>query len=378
MGSSTDVFIVGGGPAGLAAAIALTSKGFRVTVADGAKPPIDKACGEGLMPDTLAALAELGVNINHGDGFALRGVRFIAGGAGISRDRGVYRVRASFPGGAGIGLRRPVLHQKMIDRARAVGVSLLWETPVMGLVPHGVLLSKGTVIPARWVIGADGARSRVRQWSGLDAHKHLESRFAYRKHYQVTPWSDCSEVYWGQHVQAYVTQVAEREVCLAVVTRTANQRIDVALREFPQLAERLENAAATSTERGALTSMHRLERVTRGNVALIGDASGTVDAITGEGLCLSFRQSAALADALEGGDLLAYQKAHRRLARRPTYMARLMLRLDGRPWLRRRVMQAFASDPGIFERLLAVHVGETSVGHIAATGARFGWKLLAV
>jgi len=43
-------------------------KGFDVTVADGAKPPIDKACGEGLMPDTLRALRELGVAIRPEDG----------------------------------------------------------------------------------------------------------------------------------------------------------------------------------------------------------------------------------------------------------------------------------------------------------------------
>jgi flavin-dependent dehydrogenase len=368
MPSSTDVFIVGGGPAGLAAAIALCKKNFRVMVADGAKPPIDKACGECLMPDTLAALAGLGVVIDAEDGFALRGVRFITADASIA---------ASFPGGVGIGLRRPVLHQKMIDRAVAVGVSLLWETPVMGLSEDGVLLSGGTVMPARWVIGADGARSRVRQWSGLEAYAHLDSRFAYRRHYQVSPWSDCSEVYWSRRVQAYVTQVAEREICVAVVTQNAQQRIDLALREFPQLAERLANAPATSAERGAVTSMHRLEHVTRGNVALIGDASGTVDAITGEGLCLSFRQSAALADALEMSDLRAYQRAHRRMRRRPAHMARLMLRMDGRPWLQRRVMRTFARDPGIFERLLAVHVGETSARHIAATGVRFGWKFLA-
>jgi len=352
----------------MAAAIALRKKRFRVTVADGAKPPIDKACGEGLMPDTLAALAELGIVIDAGEGFALRGVRFIAGDASIA---------ANFPGGMGIGLRRPVLHQKMIERAAAVGVSLLWETPVMGLVKDGVLLSGGTVIPARCIVGADGARSRVRQWSGLEAYTHLDSRFAYRRHYQVTPWSDRSEVYWGQRAQAYVTQVAPREICVAVVTQNAHQRIDVALREFPQLAERLANAPTTSVERGAVTSMHRLERVTRDNVALIGDASGTVDAISGEGLCLTFRQSAALADALANNDLRAYQRAHQRLRRRPAHMARLMLRMDGRPWLRRRVMRTFARDPEIFARLLAVHVGETSAGHIAATGARFGWNFLA-
>lgn len=382
MRTSTDVFIVGGGPAGLAAAIALRRKGFSVTVADGAKPPIDKACGEGLMPDTLAALADLGVVFDSRDGFVFRGVRFLEGDCAID---------ASFPGGHGIGVRRPVLHKKMIERAAAVGVEFLWETPVTRLLSSsrtladpaaahenvGVALAGGAVISARWIIGADGASSRVRQWSGLQAFRQCDSRFAFRRHYHVAPWSDCSEVYWGKKAQAYVTQVAEREICVALVTRDPKQRIRMALEEFPELARRLANAQPTSVERGAVTSIHRLARVTRGNVALLGDASGTVDAITGEGLCLGFRQAAALAYALDLGDLRFYQQAHRRLARRPTFMARLMLTLDGRPTLRRRVLRTFVGDPQIFENLLAVHVGKTSFRHIAATGARFGWKLLA-
>ena len=60
----TDVFVIGGGPAGLAAAIAASERGFKVTVADGAEPPIDKACGEGLMPDTLSVLRELGISVH--------------------------------------------------------------------------------------------------------------------------------------------------------------------------------------------------------------------------------------------------------------------------------------------------------------------------
>ena len=73
----TDVFVIGGGPAGLAAAIAARKKGFRVVVADGARWPIEKACGEGLMPETLAALRELGVVIRATDGQILRGVKFV-------------------------------------------------------------------------------------------------------------------------------------------------------------------------------------------------------------------------------------------------------------------------------------------------------------
>ena len=73
---------------------------------------------------------------------------------------------------------------------------------------------------------------------------------------------------------------------------------------------------------------------------LAGDASGSVDAITGEGLGLSFRQALALADALEAGELQGYQTAQNRLGRRPRVMARLLLLLDHFAPLRKRVLQA--------------------------------------
>src|SRR5207245_4735336 len=75
---STDVFVIGGGPAGLAAAIAARQQGFRVCVADGAQPPLDKACGEGLMPDGLPALEQLGIVVKPDDSHPFSGVRFLS------------------------------------------------------------------------------------------------------------------------------------------------------------------------------------------------------------------------------------------------------------------------------------------------------------
>ena len=74
----TDVVIVGGGPAGLAASIAMRRKGLQVVVADRGRPPIDKVCGEGLMPDGVAALAGLGVTIPPDRSVPFRGIRFVA------------------------------------------------------------------------------------------------------------------------------------------------------------------------------------------------------------------------------------------------------------------------------------------------------------
>ena len=371
----TDVFVIGGGPAGLAAAIAARKKGFRVVVADGSRWPIEKACGEGLMPETVAALRELGVSVGASDGQAMRGVRFI----GRSSD-----VAARFPGECGMGMRRVALHAKLVERAMSCGVELLWDTPVAGISRDGVTLAggsrgEGAFVPARWIVGADGIGSRVRSWAGLaaaSAKRPEDFRYAVRWHYRMRPWTDFLEVHWGERAQAYVTPVGADEICVATLSSERGMNEAALADEFPELAARIGRAELTGRERGAITMTRKLRHVVCGNVALVGDASGSVDAITGEGLALGFRQAMALADAMERGDLSRYEAAHRRLSRRPALMARLMLMLDGRPRLRERAIRAMALDARVFARLLAVHVGAKSQAHLAVTGAMLGWKLV--
>ena len=367
MGWGTDVLVIGGGPAGLASAIAARKKGLQVRVVDGAKPPIDKACGEGLMPSTATALRALGIEIQPCDGRIFRGLRFLDGRT---------KAEAHFHGTAGIGVRRTVLHQKMVEKAEECGVSFLWNTSVSGLIPSGAIVD-GKAMSARWVIGADGIHSRVRLWSGLESVSQQEARFAQRRHYCVKPWTDCVEVYWGERTQAYVTPLASEETCVVLVSQDRRVQFEEAMGEFPELAARLADAELGSTERGGFTTTRRLSRVCRGNIALTGDASGSVDAITGEGLCLSFRQAVALADALEAGDLRGYQSAHARLARRPNLMSRMLLMLGRNVQLRQRTLKILAKDPGLFARLLAVHGGEISTLQFTATSLRFGYQFLA-
>jgi flavin-dependent dehydrogenase len=358
----TDVFIIGGGPVGLAVAIAARAQGLTVTVADSGSPPIDKACGEGVLPEGIEAALDLGLDLRQLKSFPLRGIRFRGAGATVAAD---------FPAHKGAGIRRTELHQALVERAESMGVELRWRTPVSDLPS----------LNARWIVGADGTSSRVRSLAGLNATTRETSRFGFRRHARIEPWSDFVEIDWGEGCQIYVTPIASDEVGIALLTRNPKQRIDDALPQFPALADRLKNAPATSTERGAQTVSRTLRRVTRGNVALIGDASGSVDAITGEGLALGFRQAKELATAMAAGDLSRYEQAHRRLARRPRFMADFMLTMDTRPWLRNRAIPALAARPEIFRRLLAMHVGAGSPPRFAADclvlGCQIGWQMLA-
>ncbi len=365
--NSTDIFVIGGGPAGLAGAIAARQQGFRVMVADGGKPPIDKGCGEALMPDAIAALKKLGVALPAADFYSLRGVRFLS--SGLSAE-------AVFPSDSyGLSLRRTALHRIMVERAAAVGVDLLWQSVVTGISGDEVRVGDGN-IRASWIIGADGASSRVRRWAGLEAYSRTKLRYAFRRHYRVKPWTDRMEIYWGKRSQAYATAVGREQVCVAVASSDSELRLEESLPEFPELNSRLRGAEATSAERGAVSANCKLKRVWRKNVALIGDASGTVDAITGEGLGLAFNQAVALANCLKAGTLAGYQTAHRRLAIRPSLMARLMLTLDGRPVFQQRTLRVLHRRPEIFRRLLALHVGRLSPIRLAADGLTLGWGLL--
>jgi flavin-dependent dehydrogenase len=363
----TDVFIVGGGPAGLAAAISLRARDFDVTVADPALPPIDKTCGEGLMPDTMAALDRLGVTLPAQHCVPFRGIRFL--GDGIAVD-------ASFPNGTGLAIRRTHLHQKLIDRANEAGATLLWGTTVKGLTETGVALQGGSV-DCEWVVGADGQNSRVRQWAGLERAWRKSWRYGFRRRYLIAPWTECVEVYWGSGCQVYVTPTGREETSVVVISRDSRLRLDQALPLFPELLDRLKNVPATGPEHGAITATRRLMGVYRRRVVLIGDASGSVDAITGEGLQLGFKQALSLAQALSNDDLERYATAHRQIMRRPAFMADLLLSLDRSAWLRRRVLNAFSAEPRIFAAQLAMHVGTaTTADFIRRSMVPLGRRIL--
>ncbi|HXB21912.1 MAG TPA: FAD-dependent monooxygenase [Candidatus Solibacter sp.] len=363
----TDVFVVGGGPAGLAAAIAARQQGFSVMVADSATPPIDKACGEGLMPDALLALRQLGLSVGSGEGGTFQGIKFIGPEGGVL---------ARFPQGEGIGIRRTLLHQTLLEFASSLGVQTLWNTSVSGVQDADVRVGSG-VIRTRWLIGADGQHSRVRNWAGLSAAREQAKRIGIRRHFQAAPLSDFVEIYWGAQGQVYVTPIGKKEICVALISRKKFPSFEAGIAQFPPLARHLANAQCTTRVRGSITASRRLKSVFRGRVALIGEASGSVDAITGEGLAMAFRQAVALGQALAAGDLSLYQAAHRQISSLPSFMAQSMLLMDRSPWVRQNALRAFTRKPALFERLLSVHVGELALRDFGIPGIlNLGWQIL--
>jgi hypothetical protein len=110
----------------------------------------------------------------------------------------------------------------------------------------------------------------------------------------------------------------------------------------------------------------------------VGDASGSADAITGTGLASAFREAILLADSLSRDAIADYERGHGAILRLPKAMAWPMVSMDRRPWWRDRVLRMLSGSPHLFSRLLAVHVGEESLPHLAVTrGLQLGFRLLA-
>jgi 2-polyprenyl-6-methoxyphenol hydroxylase-like FAD-dependent oxidoreductase len=159
----------------LAAAIAVRRRGFDVTVADAAIPPVDKACGEGIMPDGIRAAREIGIEVECGAAYPFRGIRFCERGRSIE---------APFREGHGIGIRRTELHRLLCAAAQRAGVRMAWGVRIGGLDGRGVIAA-GERVEARWVIGADGGNSRVRRWAG----RRIPRRAAASGSCATTAWS---------------------------------------------------------------------------------------------------------------------------------------------------------------------------------------------
>jgi flavin-dependent dehydrogenase len=297
----TDLLIAGGGPIGLAAAIEARLAGLEVVVVEPRIGTIDKACGEGLMPGAVPALDRLGV---HPRGFLLRGVDY--------RD-GRRHVAHRFRRGHGLGVRRTTLHAAMRERALELGARIVADR-VEGVEQGGSGVTAAG-FRAGWMLAADGLHSDVARTVGLALPAPAaRRRYGQRRHYRVDPWSELIEVHWTSAGEIYVTPTGDGVVGLALLARQG-VRFDDALAAAGELAGRVAGAEVVSELRGAGPFRQRTRARVAGRVMLIGDASGYVDALTGEGIRIGLDQARAAVEAVIAGDPERYEREWWRVTR---------------------------------------------------------------
>ncbi|MPV38660.1 NAD(P)/FAD-dependent oxidoreductase [Georgenia subflava] len=329
----TDLVVAGGGPAGLATALHAARAGLSVVVREPRDAPVDKACGEGLMPAAVERLAGLGVDPA---GRPLRGIRYLAG---------TTAAEALFRGAPGRGVRRTVLHAALRAAVLDAGVRMEQRKVVVVDQLDGGVLVDGE--PARYLVVADGLHSPLRRSLGLALPARGPRRHGLRRHHGVEPWTDLVEVHWAERAEAYVTPVGPHEVGVALLT-TRRTTYDEQLAAFPALLDRLEGAAPTTPVRGAAPLRQRTRARVQGRVLLVGDASGYVDALTGEGISLALAQAEAAVAAIVAGRPQAYETDWRRIVRRYRLLTEVLLAAAAWPPSRRLLVPAARTLPRVF------------------------------
>ncbi len=332
-----DLLVAGGGPAGLATAINAALAGLAAVVVEPRTGSIDKACGEGLMPDAVSRLRRIGVEP---EGVDFTGIRYVAG----------ERVaQARFTSGPGRGVRRTALHEAMRQRAHDLGVGF-----VVGRVADIVQDAdsvEAAGIRSRYLVGADGLLSSVRRSVGLSLATAGRQRYGIRQHFGVSPWSDLVEVHWLPDVEVYVTPVAPDVVGVAVLG-AAPLHLDAALAALPELSSHLGAGPRASIPRGAGPLRQRARARCTGRVLLVGDAGGYVDALTGEGLRIAFAEAEAAVSAILRDDPSAYEVDWQRITRSYRWLTSSLLWASSRRPLRPMIVPAARSLPFVFSRIV--------------------------
>ena len=323
-----DLLVAGGGPVGLATALYAERAGLSVVVAEPRAQPVDKACGEGLMPGAVAALSDLGIQ-PAGRPFA--GVRYI---------NGRHSADAHFRSGPGLGVRRTTLQSCLAAAVAERGIPVVAQA--IDDVKQGETGVKCGQVQARYLAAADGLHSPIRRSLGLDAQRPGQARFGLRRHFAVAPWAGLVEVHWAHDVEAYVTPIDDALVGVALLT-SRREPFETQLGAFPQLQARLPPDACTTT-RGAGPLRQRSRARVSGRVMLVGDAAGYVDALTGEGIAVGLASARALVGAVVADDPSSYERAWLRASRRYRWITESLL------WARNHRVTAGAIVPGA-ERL---------------------------
>lgn len=309
------------------------------------------------MPGAVDALARLGAldRVPPERRVPFRGIRYL-GEDGLA-------AQGRFASGTGLGIRRTTLSRALRGAAEAAGVRLEEGVEVRGARPTGrkVLVEASGGLECDFLVVADGLLSPLRRSLGLELPGAGPRRYGLRRHFEGVDPGEWVDVHWSAGAEAYLTPVGPDEIGVAFLWSDGaaeKPRFEDFLGRFPALAVRLRGGHPSSAVRG-VGSMRRRARVALDRVALVGDAAGYLDALTGEGLGIAFRTATLLGEELPAwldGDPAAprrYAARHAALLRRHVVATEALLWLARRPLLRRAAIRGLAAFPRAFDAALA-------------------------
>jgi len=382
-----DVLVLGAGPAGSAVAHTLASRGLSVAIADRKQFPRDKPCGEFLSPQCQPLLEELGLPglLDELQAHRVRGMRM------HERDRmalGSFRHLGGDAPDVGFGVRRAVFDHALLRAAQAQGAQFLerhtftaLRRDADGRVVGAELrdpADEPVDVRARLVIGADGVHSRVAQQLGVQRQERWLQQFALVAHFEGVAPLPTAEVHLlrGGFFAATTVDDDLFGLNLVVPQKQLRERSERSWDEFvaarfdaaPELAERLRGARRLRPWRGVGPFAYTTRTQTVPGAALVGDAAGYVDPLTGEGIYFALFGARALGrqvlrafdrPAEEAAAMADYRRERSRELAPRLRVARLLQRGLRSPWIVRRFVSALRRWPSLADLVVTLS-GDTA------------------
>jgi flavin-dependent dehydrogenase len=365
---STQLLVVGGGPAGAASAWFAAQAGIDVVLVDRAHFPRAKPCAEYLSPEGARILAAMGVlETLERQAAALTGM--VVHAPSGDQIHGEFVARHGFRGfrDRGLGIRREILDTVLVHRARDCGVRVCEGVKVEDMLRDasgrvcGVRVrgeSGSQEIMASMVVGADGLRSVVARRLGLAHSARFPKRIAIVAHYRgVAGMTSLGEMhvtsggYVGlAQVGAGVTNVALVVPARMVRTMTGDPEAFLVrwIAQHPRIAARLATAERVTPVRVTGPFASRARRPWTAGAVLVGDAADFFDPFTGEGIFA----------ALRGGELVT-----------PFLVDAIQAGARGDRVTEERALRAYA------DARHATFAGKWRVEHLIGTAVAFPWLM---
>lgn len=386
------VLIVGGGPAGLAAAIVLAKEKIFSLVIEKAKWPRDKVCGEGVMPAGVSFLKKYGVF----DKLPDDGYYLFEGVCYFNKNVVAY---GHFENASGLGIRRLHLSAALLATAKENKYIEIWDHSKLMDISQSSSGIKATIqknsqkkiLPEIFslIIGADGLRSQVKKICNLQGTAPgKQKRWGARQHYAITPWNDHVEIHWSNGVEIYVTPSGKNRIEIAFLwdkdqfQPRKKDWFTSLLEVFPEVHHKIQKAPSLSEAKGIGPLAVGCSSSVADRVILIGDANTYLDGITGEGISLAFEQAILVGEILP--DLIrknTLKKQHLQKIesaflpgkKRYVTLTKLALLLTRYPFLRCIVIRSLSRCPEVFQHFLEANMGTRSLFKFPLLSC---WRLL--
>ncbi len=331
-GETTDVVIVGAGPAGCVAALLQARRGRRVVLLEARPRASGRLAGEWLHPPALSILESIGLELRSEPSASI-GRGFVVMPEDGSRPIGLPyadgRLDCSIDHRQQVGLQRDAvrIHPAIDTWPGCVSVYLLPMRPRFRQRAAG----EAEDLRAAQVIGAGGRSSRVRRALGVGGDDVVVSSMLGLRLRNVEPVAhDSGHIFLGAPgpMLAYRIGPDEFRLCIDIPLSEARDAISIFERHAPHLPSSWRSPLRDALLRGdgqwALNRIRDRQLYGRGDVALIGDAVGYQHPLTAAGLTQAFSDALALADARSVDHYASMRGAQ---ARTTEHLARLLHRV---------------------------------------------------